>query len=414
MAYNPKTCIAPFMMTTIDPWGNQSPCPIIGGGLWNFKDTPLQQRWTGPELTDFRQKTLEGEELPACHRCFDAEKVGTYSLRKVTWDPEQDPEGKTTSVLGLKSPRGIPMTPKIVMMEPYYKKGPMQIALKISNICNLRCRTCNGKDSYLFHREGHHYNEKYSLNEKWYIEGPSEGVEWTDQQIDEIIEHSANLRRLEIYGGEPLIDKKLPALLGRLIESGQSRYIDLNVSTNVTRFPSQEWIDMISYYKSFNLNLSIDGVGQQFEYLRHPARWHRVEENIHKFTELFGRYDHFFLLPTVTVSTMNIYYLPELVTYLETTTGVFPHLNLVMHPYWYRISNIHSTVKQHIVEKLESSGIHQLLPYAEYMKSNACSMKAWEKFKFWTHAMDEYRGESFADVFPELHRIMLDAGEGLS
>lgn len=402
------------MMTTIDPWGNQSPCPIIGGGLWNFGDMPLQDRWTGPELTDFRNRTLEGEELPACHRCFEAEKVGTYSLRKVTWDPEQDPEGKNTAVLGLKSPRGITLTPKIITMEPYYNKGPIQIALKISNICNLRCRSCNGKDSYLFHQEGHHYNEKYNLNEPWYIEGPAGGVEWSDQQIDEIVGHSQNLRRLEIYGGEPLIDKKLPMLLGKLIETGQSQYIDLNISTNVTRFPAPEWISMMSHYKSFNLNLSIDGVGEQFEYLRYPAKWSRVEANMHKFVELFSHHDNFFLLPTVTVSSMNIYYLPELVTYLQESTGVFPHLNLVMQPFWYRISNIHEDVKQHIVAKLEQSGIEQLMSYAEYMKTNPCSAKGWEQFKFWTNAMDQYRGESFAETFPELNQLMESVGEGLA
>lgn len=402
------------MMTTIDPWGNQSPCPIIGGGLWNFGDMPLQDRWTGPELTEFRERTLAGEELPACHRCFEAEKVGTYSLRKVTWDPERDPEGKTTSILGLKSPRGLPMIPKVIMMEPYYKKGPMQIALKISNICNLRCRTCNGKDSYLFHKEGHHYNEKYDLNEQWYIEGPDSGVEWTDQQIEEIVAHSQNLRRLEIYGGEPLIDKKLPVLLKKLIDTGQSQYIDLNISTNATKFPDRSWIDMVAQYKSLNLNLSIDGTGQQFEYLRYPARWSRVEENIKKFVECFRTHDHFFLLPTITVSTMNIYYLPELVNYLETETGVFPHLNLVMRPFWYRISHIHEDVKKHIVAKLENSGISQLQAYADYMKANVCGPTAWDKFKFWTQAMDEYRGESFANTFPELNEIMESQGQGLA
>jgi sulfatase maturation enzyme AslB (radical SAM superfamily) len=266
----------------------------------------------------------------------------------------------------------------------------------------------------LFHKEGQHYNKKYGIDEQWYIEGPNQGVDWSDQQIDEIVEHSANLRRLEIYGGEPLIDKKLPMLLGKLIESGQSQYIDLNVSTNVTRFPSQEWINIVSHYKSFNLNLSIDGLGQQFEYLRHPARWNRVEENIHKFVELFARYDHFFLLPTITVSTMNIYYLPELIDYLKKSTGVFPHLNLVMRPFWYRISNIHESVKSKIISKLEQSGIDQLIPYADYMRTNAAGKRGWEQFKFWTQAMDEYRGESFADTFPELYQLMVDAGQELS
>jgi hypothetical protein len=111
---------------------------------------------------------------------------------------------------------------------------------------------------------------------------------------------------------------------------------------------------------------------------------------------------------------MNIYYLPELVTYLRETTGVFPHLNLVMRPLWFRISNIHEDVKHHVVAKLEQSGISELMSYAEYMKANTCSSKGWEQFKFWTQAMDEYRGESFADTFPELNQLMESVGEGLA
>lgn len=417
MSYPKNFCLAPFMMVTFDSWGNQSPCPTMGGGLWNFKNKSFSDRWNSPELIDFRQRTLNNEQIPACVRCFSEESVGGYSLRKEIYDPGLDPEGKKTAVLGARTDRSIPIFPDLITKPMFYEKGPMQMVLKCSNVCNLRCRTCNSKDSYLFQKEGHFYNKEYEVfgatDSRWYTEGPS-GVEWSDEQIEEIYQFTGNLRRLEIYGGEPLIDKKTPMLLEKLVKSGRSEKIELNISTNGTRIPADGWEEIVTQFRRFNFNVSIDGLGAHFEYLRHPAKWTTVRSNIDHFLGMSGKHDRFTLLPTVTISTMNIYYLPELVKELKSIFSCDPHLNLATNPHWYNIKNIPDSIKSQVVEKIRSSKISQIQPYADYMEANACDGNSWESFKFFTKAMDDYRKENFAETFPEFYGLMTNAGETIN
>jgi MoaA/NifB/PqqE/SkfB family radical SAM enzyme len=389
----------------------------MGGGHWKFNDRSFSDRWNSQELNEFRQRTLNNEQIPACVRCFSEEAVGGYSLRREIYDVETDPSGKKTAVLGARNDRGIPIFPDLITKPMFYSKGPMQMVLKCSNVCNLRCRTCNSKDSYLFQREGHFYNNEYEVvgpvESRWYTEGPS-AVEWTDEQIEEIYQFTSNLRRLEIYGGEPLIDKKTPLLLEKLVESGRSKKIDLNISTNGTRIPDDRWEETVTQFQRFNFNVSIDGLGAHFEYLRHPAKWKTVRSNIDHFLDMSSRHERFTLLPTVTISTMNIYYLPELVTELKQIFNCDPHLNLATNPHWYNIKNIPDAIKSQVVEKIRSSKISQIQPYADYMETNSCDSNSWESFKFFTKVMDDYRKENFAETFPEFYSLMENAGESIN
>lgn len=396
-------CLTPFIFTTINPQGNQSPCPTLGGDLWDFKGIPLDKRWQGPELVEFRQQMLDNKQLPVCVRCHSAEAADGYSLRKTIFNPIIDSTGTETRLFDTN------ITPIMALDKDFYKNGPMQIVMKANNVCNLRCRSCNSNDSVLFKIEGAIYKEKYNLPHEYYTNGP-DATYWTDDQLDEIFNFSKNLRRLEIYGGEPLLDKQTPKLLKKLVESGQSKKIQLNISTNVTIIPNDEWIDTVGQFEHFNLNLSIDGLGKHFEYIRHPAKWNKVRANMDFFVGKFSQKlslsgNGYSLLPTITVSTLNIFYLPELITELKNIFGVAPWLNLVTFPSYYCIANIPDAVKSKIVEKLENTNMPELVEYINIMKTPMNSYE-WDLFLKWTNAKDEYRNESFNNTFPEFAEVI--------
>ena len=413
MSALPKNlCLAPFVVTTINPTGQQSPCPTLGGDLWDLgPTTKLQDRWQSVQLQDFRKATLDNARPEVCGRCWREEEADGYSFRTELWNPDTDTDGKTTKLYGT------PISPQVALREKFYANGPMQIVMKVNNICNLRCRSCNSKDSYLYKIEGNYYKEKYAdapffskekqiPDQEFYTDGP-DATEWTDDQLLEIFNFSVNLRRLELYGGEPLIDTQTPKLLKLLADSGRSERIDLNISTNATKLPSQEWLDSLKHFKKFNLNLSLDGTEKHFEYLRFPAKWKTVRQNIDYFrydlAELLeGRYT---LLPIVTVSILNIYYLPELMLNLRDIVGEWPHLNLVTNPSYYRIDILPTAVKQAIIKKFKEFNLPKLDPYIEILDS-PFNEETWENFKFWTKAKDEYRKENFANTFPEFYAII--------
>lgn len=390
-------CVAPFIVTTINPQGNQAPCPTLGGDLWDFKDVPLKVRWSGPELVQFREDMLADKQLPVCVRCHAGEASGGYSFRKQLYKPLDDPEGVLTHLIGST------MTPDQIINTELYKDGPMQIVMKVNNVCNLRCRTCNSNDSVLFKIEGKHYQKKHGVTEYMYLNGP-DATYWSDQQLKEIFDFSSNLRRLEFYGGEPLLDKQTPKLLKMFSDSGQSKKIALNISTNCTIRPDRSWAKMISKFENFNLSMSIDGIGPHFHYIRHPAKWDEVLDNINYFVSLRNKISNFYILPTITVSIYNIFYLPEIYQELKNITGIDPHLNLVYNPNYYRINNLPDGVKNEVTKKLSPySQFDELVNFINTERNE----QQWEMFKFWVNAKDEYRDEQFAHTFPEFTAIIL-------
>jgi len=396
-------CLAPFTFATIDPAGNQSPCPTLGGNLWNFGDMPLKDRWQSVELKDFRGKMLNNERFQdTCNRCWTEEAVGGYSLRKDIWDPIKDAEGvgelfKTT------------VTPQHAIKPEFYSKGPMQLVMKVNNICNLRCRSCNSIDSYLYKIEGKRYEKRYNISAPFYTMGPDK-VEWTDQQLEEIFNFSENLVKLELYGGEPLLDTQTIKLLHKLAVSKRSKTIDLNISTNATIRPDAKWIYTVSNFRWFNLNLSIDGLGPHFEYLRYPAKWSQVEKNIHWFHDdlrkILDKRQLYTLLPSITVSILNVYYLPELMIWFKEQFGLECHLNIASNPHWYNIQNLPPEVKSAVVDKYKKFNLEKLNPVVGFMDSCAYDPESWKLFNFWTLAKDEYRRENFATTFPEFNSII--------
>jgi MoaA/NifB/PqqE/SkfB family radical SAM enzyme len=179
MKQPPNLCNAPFTHFTMDANLNASPCPALGGSIWNFGGQELRTVWNSETLDNFRRHMLNNGKHDVCKRCWDEEKVGFTSERLKINEQGHSIEN--------------------------YKKGPVQLALKISNVCNLRCRSCNSADSVTLSVEGKKYAKHSEWKNNFYIK-ETKRKEFTNKQIDEIVEWSGNLKRLEIYGGEPLLD----------------------------------------------------------------------------------------------------------------------------------------------------------------------------------------------------------------
>lgn len=389
-------CLTPFAYLTFDPDMNVSPCPALGGSLWNFNGKSLNEVWTSDTLVQFRGKMLNNEKHQPCHRCWNEEAVGMASERTMLWDPATDPDGTKTKLLNSG------LGPADILSNNRYLASPMQIVIKVGNVCNLRCRSCNSIDSVTLRVEGEHYLKKYGLKNDAYLKSSTSKVKsFTDQQIDEIANFTDNVVRIEFYGGEPLLDKQLPVLLGKIIDRGRASEINLNISTNITHRMNADLTNKLSEFGHVNINLSFDGWGDKFTYLRHPAEWATVYDNMKWFVKLskLGKIK-MSLLPVITVTSMNVYYLPELITNLHNEFRLTPFLILAWWPEHYSIRHIPRSVSDEIVKKLDGFELHDLTPIIEALRASGHDTH-WKSFKVWNKIIDEYRGESFEQTFPE-------------
>jgi hypothetical protein len=231
---------------------------------------------------------------------------------------------------------------------------------------------------------------------------------FTDQQIDEIISVCDNVRRIEFYGGEPLVDKQMPKLLKKLVDLGLAKKIQLNISTNITHRMDDSLISILGQFEQVNINLSIDGWGDKFTYLRHPAEWDKVYANIKWFINLKDSQKiNMSLLPVATVTMMNVYDLPELITNLHTDFNLPIFLILAGHPSYFNIQNIPAAIAEPIAKKLEGFALHDLSSVINSLRSTGDD-ENWTWFNKVTSAIDKYRKESFSKTFPEYHQLIID------
>ena len=387
---NKNLCIAPFTQITYSPMGSASPCPYLGGTAWYFKNKTFGEIWDSDEYNSLRTAFVNDQQHPTCGRCWREEAIGKQSARKLT-------------LLQCKYKDNL-----VNFINEDYKSGPRQINLRVGNICNLRCRTCYSTSTVTWAIEGKRIEEKYNLGPTYYTRHP-DAFEFSDKQIDEIFELSSNLRRLEFYGGEPMLDKPTLRLLELLIESGRSKDIVLFYNTNGVTKPTKKHIELWKHFASLEFNLSLDGIGQRFEYVRHPAKWaDAISVCEYLKNELKNHVDIPISVYVIcSVSTLNVYYLPEMLAeFKKMQLNYF--LNLITTPPGYNIKNLPCGAKQEIItrlEKMEKSDAVHITSIINLLKLESHE-EDWQSFKFWTKASDEYRNERFPDTFPEYYELI--------
>lgn len=390
-----NTCPAFFLDATTNSAGNYSPCTALGGGVFVFKYPSFRLIWDDPVLEDVRQRSIAGEKLPMCNRCWSEEQLGFTSERQY---------------LIKDLPNGLNYTDPA-----YYKQGPRHLNIKVSNICNLRCRTCQSYDSYLYHIEGEYYQKTYGLGNTPYTANKAK-QSFTDEQLDHLFDFSKNLERIELYGGEPFLDDQIPKYLTRLINEGMSKYIDLSVSTNLTHRLSDTWRNILCNFKNVIVNASIDGIGDKFTYMRHPGNWDAAVNTLKDLFALQTENQYISIQPVVTVSALNVWDVPEIFAYFQ-DYGVTPFIILVQWPSYYCVNVLPHSVQPIVAHHLEQYGNPEFNSIISLMKTTPKTFREgsatspWEEFKFWTRAKDSYRNEDFLTTFKEIGSVLIEKNE---
>lgn len=184
------------------------------------------------------------------------------------------------------------------------------LEFNMSNICNLKCRMCNGISSSAWVKEEH----KLDLLNKDYqrpVHHPEFGyINVSEKIIDRLFlwpEYFKNLKYLSIKGGEPYMEPANKTVFKKLIDLGIAKNIILDVTTNGT-IVDQEFHELAKQFGHTKWTVSIEGVSKLYDYIRggtnHP--FEELESNLKHF-EIFDR-----VILAVTVMTYNIAHLYEI------------------------------------------------------------------------------------------------------
>jgi len=366
-------CSSPFVATRQSAYDKISPCAFGPIEVQVDHDISQKDRWNHPALADLRNKFLAGERPKECKRCWDEEDAGVKSLRL-----------RTNDIYGTQNDG--------------WEQGPRELVIKTSNVCNLACRTCAGWDTNLYWPEGEHYKDEYNVvindfrqywRKKIYHNSAS-------YQLEDLV----NVEKLSFFGGEPLLDKNHAVLLKKIIEADRAKETTLFYSTNGQQI-GKHYEKLWSEFKRVEIFFSIDGIEEQFEYLRWPGDWNKTVKNIDWFLDLPNRYPNvdWYFQGTQCVSLINIADYQKTANWLRNKLKTV-HFNIVDHPKHYRMTNLPDVSKTKIIDIIEDDDIKN------YLTIEPSNLNDLERMIVWTKRQDAYRNQSYATAFPKTYELL--------
>jgi len=368
-------CITPFINAEVKQNGSISPCCELQSEYLypKIQHTTLDSAIQSEVFHKLRQDFINGAYPDACQNCWKKEKVGITSKR------QRD---------------------KWLFAKEYYTTDILEelkiksLDLKIGFRCNLKCRICSNSFSSAWYAEDKKYHEVRDIHEIDYMFDAGKDF-WINQ-----IEHFDDIEHISMKGGEPLLDHTHLKMLEKLLKLGK-KDVKIHYNTNGTIFPEQH-LEVLNEFDNVAFTLSIDNIGNRFEYERNGVPWEKVKSNLENFSKLDRskyRIDFF-----TTVSLMNVLDLTGTTNYADSLD--FKHeLGYVDDPAYFNILNIPINNRQYIIDYLEASPYERVREVSGRLKQdtyNNLNDEFWQTI----HMIDLRRNQNFAEIYPEMAKIM--------
>lgn len=373
-----RFCWAPWMTISTDVNGSIRPCcryeqpeRQMVYKMPFMKDMNLNELWNSKDMQNLRAAFLNGMEPVECSWCWSEEQAGIQSFRQKykLRDFEK---------------------PKIDETNPTIAPPPKIYDLKLSNICNLKCRMCGPQASSLIAKE-ENIDIPYLYSEK-IIGTPNEDI-----FFNEWLPH---MEELELTGGEPFFSPENKKLLQKIGKSEYAKNIQVLITTNAM-FYDKKTLDALTKFKHVIISLSIDDVGERLAHQRGGANWKKIQENVFKIRE---NYPKFWLSVYRTVNIFNIWYLNELDEFCMDNN--LPITNGMLHePEEFSIRNLPNFIKEMISEKYSDRNANRdvlaflMLEDNSPLPTTAMFDKIREK--------DKIRKEKFAKIYEEWAEVLM-------
>ena len=381
----------------------------------NIQHETLEQAWNNENMQRIRRQVLRGERPPECEPCFSLEDQGVESLRQ-------------RHIKGVIPEARINLYPDALDKMDHDFTMPFEIPtmeIKLNNLCNLKCRMCHPGDSTSwndwseikdFYKDTGKviYNlvEEHDLEKKPLLDKFEDNLSWWSS----LEKNLPYFRRVEFAGGEPLIDPQHYRILDTLAPYGDN--IEIKYATNLTILGKSNrtiW-EYWPKFKSVAVNVSIDGLGTSYEYIRGNASWAELINNIKQIQTIpnISR-----IVGAVAVQVSNVMILDKMIEYFLNDLGIVFYTNMVRYPEvlsiqvlpsdlkaeaTIRLEHIKTLIKDFKLVKahpmLEDLTIGQIQGVINFLNSNDES-HLWKSCIEFNRRLDRSRDQCFETVTPE-------------
>jgi len=312
-------CPLPFKHIFVAPNGVKSCCSYSG----SYEGT-IEEYLNSKLLSNIQTSILNGVIPSGCRECYEGELTTNHSTRLIA----------------------------LTDYNTHYTQTDIDyIDLRSSNLCNLKCRTCNPLFSSRVQSE---LTKNDVLSQYYSFISDSNLIHTTSNNFNYITNHLSSINRLNLTGGEPTFMPEVKNMLQVCFD--QDFTGDILITSNLN-FTNDFWFELTKQLgEQIHWTISIDAIGEHAEILRHGTSWKLMDYNIHKLVQLSNSIEY-----NITVSSLNIIHIKELLLYLNDIKKSYDHLlngqTIRVSPCWepdfLQVQHIPSTLKSQILFELE-------------------------------------------------------------
>lgn len=389
-------CIAPWIHLNLWPNGDIHPCCISDDVCGSVHKSSISEIWNSDEMKKIRLDMLNGVKRSGCSSCYIDEK----SKLNNNLNPSDNYAKSRRFRLNNHFIDHIDIVDQTNEDGSLDKLNLIYWDLRISNVCNFKCRMCGPEFSTSWENE-------LNLSKKKKIDFSSLSEQFDDAY--QIVE--------EIYfaGGEPLIMDEHYQILDKLIEIGRTD-VKISYSTNLSTIKYKDK-DIIKYWNKFpnkNVYASIDGIGKRGELIRKGFNWDKFIQNA---KILYESIPDFKLYVSCTIQALNCLHVFDLHRTLYENKIIKDiddfDINYLKYPEYYAVQVLPkevkkkfiNDVKKYIEEYLKPNNsktvVLEFVSLIKFIISFEPDEKTIENFVFHTRQMDLTRNENCRIIFPE-------------
>lgn len=363
-------CALPFIHHHVNTQGKMTPCCMNIEEMGDVHQHSMKEIFTSDHFNQLRAQMLQGGIPASCGSCSNLEKKGLLSMRQ-----------KANLLYKTEVAKMTLMTKETGELT-YYR--PVYFDIRLSNFCNLRCRTCGPLSS-----------SSWNKDEPSLLKLPATAVE-------EFKTHLSYAKEVYFAGGEPLIMVENIAILEEIIQVNPNMRVEYNTNLTTLSFQGIKYTERWKKLGNLNLVVSLDDINERGGYLRTGLNFKILKANLNELVE-----NKISFIFNVVVSSINVFSLGEIIEFFEKNyPDNYVDYTILEGPPWFMISSLSSEIKAKLEVYIKSlltkemARIHQKVLHKVLIELEIDDSHHFSSMIEHIRRLDEVRGDSFKEVYP--------------